>query len=202
MGEVHSVLQVVLDRGSLMVVMVILRKVMIAMFSTSVLVSLTTVWALVQRLEVLVVQPLASVPTLMSSINHVLANDVCTLLMRSLKPVLERVLVVMGWAFVEPVLVIVAMLWGTMVIIAILVSDILHITIAKVLRVVDELSMSSLYVHPWVVLKLGLVVNRTNIVSLLIVGMVVHRIMLVVVIEPVLENGVFLTNTNFVLRIL
>jgi len=72
-----------------------------------------------------------------------------------------------------------------------ILMSIVHLIVAEVLWLLDEFSMCSLHVNAWVVLELSIVVNRADIIRLLVVGMIIHRIVLVVVVEPVLEDRIF-----------
>ena len=82
-AKVHSILQMVLHRGCLMIVMVIFRKVMINMSSTVIVTTNMTIWTLMMEgVEIMVVVHLfALVPAMVSLVEQMLTNNFCAPLM-------------------------------------------------------------------------------------------------------------------------
>ena len=66
------------------------------------------------------------------------------------------------------------------------------VTVSIVWRSVKKLSMCSLNVHSWIMLVLCRIVNWAYIVRLQIVRSFVDRVILIVVIEPAIENSIFI----------
>jgi len=66
------------------------------------------------------------------------------------------------------------------------------VTVSIVWRSVHKLSMCSLNVHSWIMLVLCRIVNWAYIVRLQIVRSFVDRVILIVVIEPAIENSIFI----------
>jgi len=66
------------------------------------------------------------------------------------------------------------------------------VTVSIVWRSVHKFSMCSLNVHSWIMLVLCRIVNWAYIVRLQIVRSFVDRVILIVVIEPAIENSIFI----------
>ena len=176
-----------------MVVVVVFCKVMINMFSTIVVVTSMSIGAPMQGVKiVMVVHFLASVPLVMRLVKQVLSNDLSTSIMSHGKLVLQRILMIIAVGDIVQVLVVEAVGWIVILIVTI-TAGVIHVAVGvMVLRVVDKLCMRSLDIHARVVLELCLVMYWAHIIRLCVVGMIVHCIVLVVLVEPVLEDLVLI----------